>query len=91
MYLDGTVIDSKGHIDICPVSFRRSLFTEKATSCNVKSWRVLGYVSDLNNRGRSGAMNSFVNASSEEKGRTSCSFHKVMDVMTADWVKAKLV
>jgi hypothetical protein len=87
MYLDGTVIDSKGHIDICPVSFTTSLFNEKVCR-DVKAWRLLGYVPDLN-RGRSGAMNSFANASSEEKGRTTCNFHKVMDVMMAGWVKCQ--
>jgi hypothetical protein len=87
MYLDGTVIDSKGHFDICPVSFTTSLFTEKAL-CDVKAWRLLGYVPDLN-RGRSGAMNSFANASTEEKGRTTHNFHKVMDVMMAGWVKGQ--
>jgi hypothetical protein len=87
MYLDGTVIDSKGHIDICPVSFTTSLFTEKARR-DVKTWRLLGYVPDLN-RGRSGAMNSFANANSEEKGRTTRNFHKVMDVMTAGLVKVQ--
>ena len=29
MFLDGTAIDSKGHIEVCPVSFITSLFTEK--------------------------------------------------------------
>ena len=29
MYLDGTAIDSMGHIEICPVSFTTSLFNEK--------------------------------------------------------------
>jgi hypothetical protein len=56
MYLDGTAIDSKGHIEICPVSFTTSLFNEKARR-DVKAWRLMGYVPDLN-RGRSGAMNS---------------------------------
>ena len=87
MYLDGTVIDSKGHIDICPVSFTTSLFTEKVRR-DVKAWRLLGYVPDLN-RGRSGAMNSFANASADEKGRTTRNFHKVMDVMMAGWVKGQ--
>ena len=87
MYLDGTAIDSKGHIEICPVSFTTSLFTEKARR-DVKAWRLMGYVPDLN-RGRSGAMNSFANASSEEKGRTTRNFHKVMDVMMAGWAKGQ--
>ena len=87
MYLDGTVIDSKGHIDICPVSFTTSLFTEKARR-DVRTWRLLGYVPDLN-RGRSGAMNSFANANVDEKGRTTRNFHKVMDVMMAGWAKVQ--
>ncbi|KAI2491812.1 hypothetical protein MHU86_22751 [Fragilaria crotonensis] len=87
MYLDGTVIDSKGHIDICPVSFTTSLFTEKVRR-DVKAWRLLGYVPDLN-CGRSAAMNSFANACAEEKGRTTRNFHKVMDVMMAGWVKCQ--
>jgi hypothetical protein len=87
MYLDGTAIDSKGHIEICPVSFTTSLFTEKARR-DVRAWRLLGYVPDLN-RGRSGAMNSFANASSEDKGRTTRNFHKVMDVMMAGWAKGQ--
>jgi hypothetical protein len=52
MYLDGTAIDSKGHIEICPVSFTTSLFTEKARR-DVKAWCLMGYVPDLKNRGRS--------------------------------------
>jgi hypothetical protein len=87
MYLDGTAIDSKGHIEICPVSFTTSLFTENARR-DVKAWRLMGYVPDLN-RGRSGAMNSFANASAEEKGRTTRNFHKVMDVMMAGWAKGQ--
>ncbi len=87
MYLDGTAIDSKGHIEICPVSFTTSLFNEKARR-DVKAWRLMGYVPDLN-RGRSGAMNSFTNASAEEKGRTTRNFHKVMDVMMAGLVKGQ--
>jgi hypothetical protein len=87
MYLDGTAIDSKGHIEICPVSFTTSLLTEEARR-DVDAWRLLGYVPDLN-RGRSGAMNNFANASAEEKGRTTRNFHKVMDVMMAGWVKAQ--
>ncbi len=87
MYLDGTAIDSKGHIEICPVSFTTSRFNEKARR-DVKAWRLMGYVPDLN-RGRSGAMNSFANASAEEKGRTTRNFHKVMDVMMAGLVKGQ--
>jgi hypothetical protein len=34
-------------------------------------------------------MNSFANASSEEKGRTTRNFHKVMDVMMVGWVKCQ--
>jgi hypothetical protein len=66
--VDGTVVDSKGHIDTCPMSFTTSLFNEKGCR-DVKAWRLLGCVPDLLNRGRSGAMNNFANASSEEKGR----------------------
>ena len=47
MYLDGAVIDSKGHIDICCVSYTTSLFDEKVW-CDVQAWRLLGYVPDLN-------------------------------------------
>jgi hypothetical protein len=87
MYLDGTAIDSKGHIEICPVSFTTSLFIEKARR-DVNFWRLLGYVPDLN-RGRSGAMNSVANAGTEEKGRTTRNFHKVMDIMMAGWEKGQ--
>ncbi len=87
MHLDGTVVDSKGHIDICPMSFTTSLFNEKVGR-DVKAWRLLGCVPDLNS-GRSGAMNSVANASSEEKGWTTRNFHMVMDVMMAGWVKCQ--
>ena len=86
MYLDGTIIDSKGHIDICPVSFTTSLFSEKARR-DVKFWRLLGYVPDLN-RGRSGAMNNF-DRIGEGKGRTTRNFHKVMDTLMAGLAKAQ--
>ena len=88
LYLDGTAIDSKGHIEICPVSFTTSLFTEKVRR-DSGAWRVLGYVPDLN-RGRSGAMNQFANSTSEEgKGRTTRNFHKVMDAMMRGMVEAQ--
>jgi hypothetical protein len=29
VFLDGTAIDSKGHIEVCPVSFATSLFLER--------------------------------------------------------------
>jgi hypothetical protein len=78
MFLDGTAIDSKGHIEVCPVSFTTSLFTEKVRRKS-NAWRLLGYVPDLN-RGRSCAMNSYAN-STGSKGRTTRNFHKVMDVI----------
>ncbi len=87
MYLDGTAIDSRGHIKICPVSFTTSLFSKKAC-CDVNFWRMLGYVPDLN-RGRSGAMTSVANAGTEEKGHTTRNFHKVMDIMMAGWAKGQ--
>ena len=34
-------------------------------------------------------MNGFVNASADEKGRTTRNFHKVMDVMMAGWAKGQ--
>ena len=86
MYLDGTVIDSKGHIDICPVSFTTSLFSEKARR-DVKFWRLLGYCPDLH-RGRSGAMNSF-DRIGEGKGRITRNFHQVMDTLMAGLAKAQ--
>ena len=86
MYLDGTTIDSKGHINICPVSFTTSLFSEKARR-DVKFWRPLGYVPDLN-RKRSGAMNNF-DRIGEGKGRTTRNFHKVMDTLMAGLAKAQ--
>jgi hypothetical protein len=42
MYLDGTAIESKGHIVIFPVSFTTSLLSEKARH-DVDFWRLLGY------------------------------------------------
>ncbi len=45
-YLDGTAIDGKGHIKVCPVSFMTSLFTEKLCRDRT-SWCILGYVPDL--------------------------------------------
>jgi hypothetical protein len=86
MYLDGAVIDSKGHIDICPVSFTTSLFSEKERR-DVKFWCLLGYVTDLH-RGRSGAMNNF-NRIGEGKGRLTRKFHKVMDTLMAGLAKAQ--
>jgi hypothetical protein len=88
LYLDGTAIDSKRHIEICPVLFTTSLFTEKVRR-DSGAWRVLGYVPDLN-RGRSGAINQFANSTSEEgKGRTTRNFHKVMDAMMRGMVEAQ--
>jgi hypothetical protein len=78
LYLDGTAIDSRGHIELCPVSFTTSLFTEEVRQ-DSNAWRLLGYVPDLN-RGRSAAMNSHAN-STFAKGRTTRNFHKVMDVL----------
>ena len=89
LYLDGTAIDSKGHIEICPVSFTTSLFAEKV-SRDSGAWRVLGYVPDLV-RGRSGAMNQFANSTSTGKGRTTRNFHRVMDAMMRGMVAAKIV
>jgi hypothetical protein len=80
MYLDGTAIDSKGHIELCPVSFTTSLFSEKVRR-DSKAWRLLGFVPDLN-RGRSSAMNEDANRRKDmAPGRTTRNFHKVMDVM----------
>jgi hypothetical protein len=79
MYLDGTHIDSRGHIEICPVSFTTSLFSEKVRRDH-KAWRLLGYVPDLN-RGRSSAMNDHDNRSSAVGGRTTRNFHSIMDVI----------
>jgi hypothetical protein len=90
LYLDGTAIDSKGHIELCPVSFTTSLFTEKVRR-NSNAWRVLGYVPDLN-RGRSKSMNAAANVSPDyEKGRTTRNFHKVMDIILQGMVKAQSV
>ena len=87
LYLDGTTIDSKGHIEICPVLFTTSPFTDEVCR-DSGAWRVLGYVPDLK-RGRSGAMNQFANSTSEGKGRTMHNFHKVMDAMMGGMVKAQ--
>ena len=78
LYLDGTAIDSKGHIELCPVSFTTSLFSEKVRG-DSKAWRLLGFVPDLN-RGRSSAMNTDTN-NRADMGRTTRNFHKVMDVI----------
>lgn len=79
LYLDGTIIDSKGHIELCPVSFTTTLLTEKARR-DAGAWRLLGYVPDLN-RGRSSAMNAVANSQSSQKGRTTRNFHRIMDVI----------
>ncbi|KAI2501411.1 hypothetical protein MHU86_13078 [Fragilaria crotonensis] len=86
LYIDGTAIDSKGHVEVCPVSFTTSLFTEKLRRKST-SWRVLGYVPDLN-RGRSSAMNSQAN-NAQSKGRTTRNFHAVMDVILNGMSKAQ--
>jgi hypothetical protein len=86
LYLDGTTIDGKGHVEVCPVSFTTSLFTEKLRRDST-SWRVLGYVPDLN-RGRSLAMNSQANTV-HAKGRTTRNFHAVMDVILHGMSKAQ--
>jgi Plavaka transposase len=78
LYLDGTIIDSKGHIEVCPVSFTTTLLTEKARR-DAGAWRLLGYVPDLH-RGRSSAMNAVANSQSQ-KGRTTRNFHRIMDVV----------
>jgi hypothetical protein len=59
LYLDGTAINSKGLIELCPVLFTMLLFTEEVRQ-DSNAWRLLGYVPDLN-RGRSAAMNSHAN------------------------------
>ena len=81
MYLDGTPIDSKGQIDVCPVSITTSLFTEK--SCrDHKFWKVLGYAPDLMIK-RSKAMNGHRTSkqSGFQKGLMTRNFHKVMDII----------
>jgi hypothetical protein len=85
MFLDGTAIYSKGHIEVCPVSFATSLFTEKVHRKS-NAWRLLGYVPDLN-RGQSCAMNIYAN-NTGSKGRTTRNFHKVMDVILKDLATA---
>ena len=86
LYLDGTAIDGKGHIEVCPVSFTTSLFTEQVRR-NSNAWRLLGFVPDLN-RGRSAAMNSYAN-STQTKGRTTRNFHHVMDVIFKGMAKGQ--
>jgi len=78
LYLDGTIIDSKGHIEVCPVSFTTSLFTEKLRRHH-KAWRVIGYVPDMS-RNRSSALNAHGN-NNYIKGRTTRNFHGIMDVI----------
>jgi len=86
MYLDGTAIDSKGHIELCPVSFTTSLFIEPVRRA-VSAWRVLGYVPDLN-RKRSNAMNATA-TKQHKKGRTTRNFHAVMDVILQGMINAQ--
>jgi hypothetical protein len=78
LYLDGTIIHNKGHIELCPVSFTTTLLTEKARP-DAGAWSFLGYVPDLN-RGRSSAMNAVANSQSQ-KGRTTRNFYRIMDVI----------
>jgi hypothetical protein len=47
VYLDGTAIGSKGHIEECPISFTTSLFSEKVQRYS-KVWQLLGFVPDFN-------------------------------------------
>jgi hypothetical protein len=77
-YLYATAIDSKGHIEPCPVSFLASLFTEKVRQ-DSKIWRLLDYVPDLI-CGQSAAMNSHDN-NTHAKGSTTCNLYKLMDVL----------
>ena len=80
---------AKGHIEISPMSFTTSLFTEEVHR-DSGAWRVLGYVPDLN-RGRLGAINQLANGTSEEgKGRTMRNFHRVMDAMMRGMVEAQV-
>ena len=73
LYLDCTAIDSEGHIEVCPISF--------TTGQQGVAWRLLGYVPDLN-RGRSSAVkNHAISRLKTERGCTTRSFHKVMDVI----------
>ena len=78
IYLDGTAIDGKGHIEVCPVSFTCSLFKETVRR-SVTAWRLLGYVPDLN-RLRSNAMNAHAN-NVFPKGRTTRNLHKILDAI----------
>jgi hypothetical protein len=86
MYMDGTAIDSKGRLEVCPVSFTCSLFRESARR-HSESWRLLGYIPDLN-RLRSNAMNAHANNKSR-KGRTTRNLHKVLDVVMTGLVAAQ--
>ena len=76
--MGGTHIDGKGCIEVCPISFTTSLFSEKVRGDH-KAWRLLGYVPDLD-RGRSSAMNKHANRLAVG-GRTTRNFHNVMDVI----------
>lgn len=78
LYLDGTAIDGKGRLEICPVAFTCSLFNEEVRR-SVTAWRMLGYVPDLN-RLRSNAMNAHAN-NAFPKGRTTRNLHKILDAI----------
>jgi hypothetical protein len=78
IYLDGTAIDGKGHLEVCPVSFTCSIFKETVRR-SVTAWRMLGYVPDLN-RLRSNAMNAHAN-NAFPKGRTTRNLHKILDTI----------
>ena len=78
LYLDATAIDGKGRLEVCPVSFTCSLFTEEVRR-SVTAWRMLGYVPDLN-RLRSNAMNAHAN-NAFPKGRTTRNLHKMLDAI----------
>jgi hypothetical protein len=87
LYLDGTAIDGKGHVEVCPVSFTTSLFTEKlrrdSTSC-VYSAMFPTWL----NRGQSSAMNSQAKTV-HAKGSTTHNFHAVLDVILHGMSKAQ--
>ena len=89
LYLDGNAIDSKGHTELCPVSFTTSLLSEKVRR-HSRAWRLLGFVPDLN-RERSTAMNSHANSrKSMAAGRTTRNFHCIMDSIFKVWQLDKL-
>jgi hypothetical protein len=90
VYLDGSAIDSKGHIEVCPVSFTTAFFLEKVHRYSM-AWHLLGFVPDLNRDRLLSAISSHANScESAVAGRTTRNFHSIMDVIFKGMAKGQV-